>query len=81
MHSRAARGAYTDAERASFRTLGHPGLDVSGDHRGCNMVSGSFVVQEISIVGGEVRRLRASFDQHCEGGATHAVGCISFTAP
>src|SRR5262249_30254365 len=35
-----AVGTYTDARRADFRAAGHPGLDVAGDHRGCNDLSG-----------------------------------------
>src|SRR5438552_13283937 len=39
-------GFYPDAERADFASPGHPGLDVSFDHRGCNTVTGNFTVQD-----------------------------------
>jgi hypothetical protein len=37
-------GSYTNAVRAEFRSAGQPGLDVWGDGRGCNTLSGSFNV-------------------------------------
>src|SRR5262249_13838098 len=37
-----APGTYTDAERAPFAELGHPGLEVYGDGRGANTLIGSF---------------------------------------
>jgi hypothetical protein len=43
-----AVGAYADAEREPFANVGHPGLSVIGDGRGCNMVSGSFEVVSIA---------------------------------
>ena len=39
-------GVYHDAERAAFRTGRAPGLDVSGDGRGCNEVYGEFAVDQ-----------------------------------
>lgn len=58
---------YTDVQRASFATPPHPGLDVSGDGRGCNEVSGSFTVIEYEKDAGtgEVTRFAASFVQYC----------------
>jgi len=41
-----APGVYENAERASFRSPGHAGLDVFGNGRGCNTVAGRFVVDE-----------------------------------
>jgi hypothetical protein len=61
------RGMYYDAERAAFRTGTAPGLDVSGNHRGCNEVWGSFAINQIATnEAGKVIMLDATFTQHCE---------------
>ena len=63
-----AVGSYTGAERASFRSPGAPGMDVSGDGRGCNMLTGQFDVTEVSFAStGELLTFDATFEQHCEG--------------
>lgn len=63
---------YTGAERASFATPGHPGLDVSYDHRGCNKLTGSFTVKQLSFKAGALDTFGASFNQSCDGGALMA---------
>ncbi|WP_229509042.1 PEP-CTERM sorting domain-containing protein [Massilia sp. CCM 8734] len=60
---------YTNAERASFASPGHPGLDVSYNHRGCNKVKGSFTVKQLSFKSGAIDMFDASFNQSCDGGA------------
>lgn len=58
---------YYNAERASFRTGRAPGLDVSGDGRGCNDVYGSFAINQIATdSSGNVTLLDATFTQNCE---------------
>jgi hypothetical protein len=60
-------GRYYDAERASFRTGRAPGLDVSGNGRGCNEVWGTFSIRQISTdSSGRVTMLEATFVQNCE---------------
>lgn len=79
-----ATGTYEAAERTPFRSPGHPGLDVYGDGRGCNTVSGRFVVDDVSVDGNGVPlTFAARFEQHCEGGDTALFGAVSFnsTAP
>lgn len=67
-------GDYVDAQRASFRGEGHPGIDISGDGFGCNIDSGEFTVEDIAFDGGSggvsggVSRLAIAFDQRCQGG-------------
>jgi hypothetical protein len=76
-------GVYTDAQRAPFAGDGHPGLDVFGDGRGCNTLTGSFTVDEavFATSGGTLRLVRfaASFEQHCEGFAPALRGTIDYT--
>jgi len=64
----AAGVTYTNAERASFASPGHPGLDVSYGHRGCNQLRGSFTVNQLSFSVGQVDTFSASFSQACDNG-------------
>lgn len=61
-------GSYTKAERWPFERKRHPGLDISGEGRGCNTENGSFTIQEIGFnESGEIERLTALYEDHCEG--------------
>lgn len=60
---------YLNAERAPFASPGHPGLDVSYGHRGCNTLRGSFTVDQMSYHAGALDTFSASFSQACDGGA------------
>jgi hypothetical protein len=70
-------GTYDNATRWPFQSPTSPGLSVSGMGRGCNTVTGSFVVRE-ALYGatGQVDAFAADFEQHCEGGATALLGSI-----
>jgi hypothetical protein len=59
-------GEYDGAKRFPF-SGDAPGIEFSGNGRGCNMVAGKFVVWEIEVKGNEVVRLAIDFIQHCEG--------------
>jgi hypothetical protein len=75
-------GSYTGAERASFRSPGHPGLDISGDGRGCNTLSGQFDVNDLQFAPtGELLVFDATFEQHCEGGPAALFGRIRIENP
>jgi hypothetical protein len=77
-----AEGEYRRVARASFRPPGAPGLDVSGDGRGCNTIMGRFDVDELSFwPDGELRVLQATFEQHCEGRSAALYGRIRVEAP
>ena len=56
-------GLYPGATRYPFQEAGEPGLDVSGDGRGCNELTGAFTVLDIAP-----DRLWIAYEQHCEGG-------------
>ena len=73
-------GTYTGATRHPFNS-GVPGLSVSGNGRGCNTLTGSFVVLE-AVYGpqGEVLRFHATFEQHCEGAAAALRGEVRIFA-
>jgi hypothetical protein len=77
-----ARGRYLDAERAPFREPGFPGIDVSGDARGCNKISGRFVVKVAEFTpSGDVVRFLATFVQYCEGYLTALYGTVGIGVP
>jgi hypothetical protein len=62
-------GVYEKAARYPFQSPTRPGLSVSGEGRGCNQVTGRFIVQE--VVFGEddnVERLSVDYEQSCDEG-------------
>jgi len=72
-------GSYENAER--FKSPGHPGLDFTGDGRGCNSISGRFDVREIERdASGQVVKLAIDFEQHCEGGAPALFGQVRYNS-
>ncbi len=75
-------GIYRNAERAAFRTGRSPGLDVSGDGRGCNEVWGQFAVNQIETDdSGALTVLDASYTQHCESADAPALkGVVKYQA-
>src|SRR4051812_10868039 len=75
-------GYYTDAQRAAFRTGGHPGIDVYGSGRGCNETEGRFEVKDIATdSSGAVQRLWIVYEQHCEGGTSALFGEVRIGEP
>ena len=70
-------GTYDDATRWPFQSPTSPGLSVSGMGRGCNTLTGSFVIREAMYdAAGQVQAFAADFEQHCEGGAAALLGSI-----
>jgi hypothetical protein len=78
-------GTYLNAERAPFAGPGHAGLDISFEHRGCNTLTGSFVIHAIDYhaAGTDwvLDHFDASFVQHCEGGPLALTGTITYSIP
>ena len=74
-------GPYENAARYPFQSPTQPGLDVSGDGRGCNELTGRFDILEISYTSqGEIDRFSADFEQHCEGADSALFGSIRYNA-
>jgi hypothetical protein len=65
-----APGLYTRAYRAPFKDPSQPGLDVTGQSRGCNQSTGRFLISQAVFSGNTVQRFHAKFQQHCEGWST-----------
>lgn len=72
-------GAYESARRLSF-TTGN-GLDVSGSGRGCNVVTGRFVVREIAFGADDsLQQFAADFEQHCDDANPGLFGAIRYNS-
>jgi hypothetical protein len=73
---------YVGAQRAPFREAGRPGIEISGDGRGCNTISGSFEVRELVVAAdGSVQRAWIMYEQHCEGGTAALFGRSGSASP
>lgn len=72
-------GTYTGAQR--FAGPGHAGLDLGGNGRGCNQVTGSFTILQLGTdEQGNVTALSATLTQHCEGGTPALNATIHYFA-
>lgn len=76
-------GTYTDAQRAAFAAVGHPGLDVSFQNRGSNTLTGNFTINSISFVPDAshvlvLNSLDVNFEQHSEGNAPALFGHVVY---
>jgi hypothetical protein len=75
-------GNYENAQRYPSQTAGTPGLSVSGASRGCNTLTGRFVVLKAAYAAnGNVLHYAADFEQHCEGGVPALFGSIRVNSP
>ncbi|MHA3773206.1 PKD domain-containing protein [Verrucomicrobiota bacterium sgz303538] len=74
-------GTYTGAVRYPFQSVTQPGLDVSGNGRGSNTLTGSFEIKKI-IYGTDstIVAFWATFEQHSEGSAPALRGEIKYNA-
>lgn len=73
-------GAYEGATRHPFNDPGEPGLSVFGNGRGCNTLTGRFVVHEIVRAGTTLSKAAIDFEQHCEGGIPALYGFVRFNS-
>ena len=59
-------GAYEEARRATFNDAA-PGMDIGGDHRGCNDLRGRYTIHELERApDGFITAFHVTFEQHCE---------------
>lgn len=74
-------GSYAAAQRYPFNEYGAPALSIFGDGRGCNELTGSFVVTEMERDPfGNFTRFAATFEQHCEGAVAALFGAFNYNA-
>lgn len=69
-------GYYGDLQRYPFHNPVKGGLSWSGEGRGCNTLTGWFVVDSITYTGAAVTAIDLRFEQHCEGGTPGLFGEI-----
>jgi hypothetical protein len=73
---------FTGATRYPFNSDAEPGLDISGNGRGCNQLFGEFTVHEAAYdEGGDLEKFSVTFEQHCESPTAPALfGSIAWHA-
>ncbi|HEY0021763.1 MAG TPA: hypothetical protein VGB24_02605 [Longimicrobium sp.] len=74
-------GYYGDLRRYPFHNPLKGGLDWGGQGRGCNTLSGWFVVDRVVYTAGKITEVELRFEQHCEGGGPALRGQIRWSAP
>jgi hypothetical protein len=75
-------GTYENATRWLGSPMASPSFSVFVDGRGCNILTGRFVVKEVDVTAtGSVTRFWATFEQHCEARAPALRGEIRVTNP
>ncbi len=74
-----ATGVYEAARR--LISCNFTELEVSGSGRGCNVLTGRYVVREAVYAGdGTVQRFAADFEQHCEDADAALFGAIRYNS-
>ena len=74
-------GAYEVATRFPFQSITNPGLSVNGEGRGCNTLTGRFVIHEVVYgLNNAIDVFAADFEQHCEGGVPALFGAIRYNS-
>jgi YVTN family beta-propeller protein len=76
---RLTEGFFEGAARLAFRSPLESGLEVEASSRGCNTLTGRFIIWEV-VYGNEdvVETFAADFEQHCEGGDPALFGAVRF---
>jgi hypothetical protein len=72
-------GYYSNLQRYPFNNPTRGGLSWYGDGRGCNTLTGWFVVDNVNYSGGTITALDLRFEQHCEGAGPALHGQVHWT--
>jgi hypothetical protein len=78
--SQLAVGYYGGLSRYPFNNPILGGLSWSGEGRGCNTLSGWFVIDKATYNGTTLTELDLRFEQHCEGGVSALRGQLHWAA-
>lgn len=73
-------GYYGDLRRYPFQNLAKGGLDWGGEGRGCNDLSGWFVIDSVTYSGSTLTSIELRFEQHCEFRSPALRGMIRWSA-
>jgi hypothetical protein len=76
-----APGLYEDVQRWGGHNPAKGGLDMFGEGRGCNTLSGAFAVDEITYNGPQLVSIAIRFVQRCEETGPPLYGAIRWSAP
>jgi hypothetical protein len=74
--SRLQPGTYANAQRYPFNDPAHPGIDWTGEGRGCNTQAGSFTIDSVTYAADVLNQVDLTFEQHCEGATPALHGAI-----
>jgi hypothetical protein len=73
-------GYYGGLIRYPFNNPTKGGLSWSGDGRGCNELTGWFVIDAVTYSGSTLTSIDLRFEQHCEGGTPALHGAIHWNS-
>jgi hypothetical protein len=73
-------GYYGDLQRYPFHNPVKGGLNWSGEGRGCNTLTGWFVVDSVTYNGDALTAIDLRFEQHCDGGTSALHGEIHWVS-
>jgi uncharacterized repeat protein (TIGR01451 family) len=73
-------GYYPGLRRYPFNNPVMGGLDWGGDGRGCNTLTGWFVIDSVTYSGSTLASIDLRFEQHCEGGTAALHGQVHWVA-
>jgi hypothetical protein len=79
--SQLQEGYYGGLQRYPFHNPVKGGLDWSGNGRGCNTLSGWFVVDKVTYKMAELSAIDLRFEQHCEGAPAALHGVVHWVKP
>jgi hypothetical protein len=74
-------GYYGGLQRYVARNVLKGGMEWSGNFRGCNTLTGWFVVDKVTYTQAELTAIDLRFEQHCEGAAPALHGVIHWVKP
>jgi uncharacterized repeat protein (TIGR01451 family) len=72
-------GYYPDVQGLVLHNPARGGMDVSGESRACNTLSGWFVIDSVTYTGTTVTAIDLRFEQHCENAAPALHGRIRWS--
>jgi uncharacterized delta-60 repeat protein len=75
-------GFYGNAVRYPFQSSSQPGLDIAGEGRGSNTLTGNFTVKQAAYdASGNVLAFDVTFEQHSEGATPALTGEMKYGMP
>ena len=73
-------GTFENLTRYPFHDAAIGGLSWSGEGRGCNTLTGSFIIDSVTYDAGTLTDIELSFVQFCEGGSPALSGTLRYDA-